>query len=428
MKTVEMKYGTGSTNVSIPAEHLLSIIKNNPMNINGTEEEIILNSLEKPVGTPKLREIVHPGEKICIVFSDITRAWQKMSTFIPYIVAELNQAGIKDEDILFISSTGSHRGHTKEEHSWLLGADITSRCEIIDHDCLNEENLVYLGTTSFGTPVSVNKRAMECDHIVLTGAIVFHLLAGWGGGKKSVLPGICSYNTIMTNHALSLSPNVGEGSNPLVRSGNWVDNPLHEDMLEASSFVNPSFMLNVIVGADGSICHAVSGHYVKAHEAGCQVVQEMDGVEIQEKADLVIASAGGYPKDINLYQTSKTLINAKEAVKDGGTIIILSQCIEGFGNDHVQEIIQNYDTVVERENALREDFSIAKYIGYFVSEAAERFNLILVSEMEQSLVERANIRVVKTIEEALTLTYKEMGKNLKTHLMPQGANTLPQVK
>ncbi|AKL96261.1 hypothetical protein CACET_c28160 [Clostridium aceticum] len=427
MHTFSIKYGKGIVDVCIPERNLLDVIKNNEKDFSKTEEEVILDALNNPIGTEPLKEMIKPGEKVCIVISDITRAWQKMSTYLPYVVDALTEVGIEDKDILFICSVGSHRKHTKEEHRLLLGEKLADRFEVIDHDCWDKDNLTYVGTTSFGTPVHVNKMAFDCDHIFLTGAIVFHLLAGWGGGKKSVLPGICSYETIMKNHALSLSPVLGEGSNPFVRSGNIANNPLYKDMLEAASLVKPSFLFNVIMNSDGKIAAAVAGDFIEAHEAGCRIVEELDGVSIKEKADLVIATAGGFPKDINLYQTVKTIINAKEAAREGGAIIVLSECSEGFGNDDVQEVIQNYDTMLEREKALRENFSIAKYIGYFVSEVAANFTLILVSNMDEALVKRANIKVVKTVEEALAIAYKKHGENLKTYLMPYGANTLPQL-
>lgn len=428
MNTIKMKYGRGKINIEIPKKNLIKVIESNSKDSKKTEKEVIVEALKEPIASAPLHQLVHPGETVCIVISDVTRLWQKMSTYLPYIVEELNKGGIKDKDILFISATGSHRRQTKEEHRLLLGDALADRFHVLDHDCLEEENLIYLGTTRFGTPVKVNKKALESDHIILTGAIVFHLLAGWGGGKKSILPGICGYETIMKNHTLSLSSNLGEGSNPLVRSGNVENNPLNEDMLEAASMVKPTFMFNVIMNKDGKISHAVAGNYIKAHEAGCKIVDMVDGVEINELADLVVATAGGYPKDINLYQSIKTLINAREAVKKGGTIIILTQCREGFGNDEVQQMIQNYSSLIEREKALRKDYSIAKYVGYFFSEVANNYELILVSDIDEELVKNANVKVVKSIEEALKMTYKNRGTNLKTYIMPYGANTLPKLK
>ena len=165
-----------------------------------------------------------------------------------------------------------------------------------------------------------------------------------------------------------------------------------------------------------------------AHAAGRKIVDDIDGVAIHEQADLVIASAGGYPKDINLYQSIKTVINAREATELGGTIIILTECQEGLGgNAEVQDMILNYDTVLERETALRKDYSISKYVGYYFCETAEKFQLILVSTIDPNLLTKANIKVVKTLEEALKLT-EHQGTDLKIHLMPQAANTLPKLQ
>jgi nickel-dependent lactate racemase len=422
-----MKYGKDKIEIALSKENLLGIIESNDIDNKRTEEEVILEAIENPIASARLSEIVKQGQKICVVISDITRAWQKMGNYLSYIVDELNKGGIEDKDITFISATGSHREQCEEEHRVLLGEKLADRFKVIDHDCTDEDNLVYLGETSYGTPVKINKIALECDHIVLTGAIVFHLLAGWGGGKKSILPGIAGYETIMTNHAMSLNPEMGGGSNPEARSGKVINNPIHEDMLEAASFVRPSFMFNVIMDSNGNIAHAVAGNYIKAHEKGCAIVDEIDGISINEKADMVIATAGGYPKDINFYQTIKTVINAKEAINEGGVMIILSECSDGFGNEPIRKIIQEFNNVVDREKELRKNYTIAKYVGYYVSEVAHKINMILVSSIKPEELSMANIHVVKTIDEALELAYKLKGSSLKTYLMPHGANTLPKL-
>lgn len=427
MTMYKMKYGKGYVDINLPDESVLGIIESKESKEQKSEEDVILKALKNPIGSPMLGEIVKPGEKVCIVISDITRAWQRIGDYLPYIIEELNNAGIPDSDILILSALGSHRKHSKEEHRVLLGEKLADRFEVIDHDCKDEDNLVSLGTTSYGTPVKVNSMAMECDHIVLTGAIVFHLLAGWGGGKKSILPGISAYETIMKNHSMSLNPGLGMGSNPEVKSGKVKNNPIHEDMLEAASFVKPSFLFNVIMDSKGKIGHAVAGHYIKAHEEGCRIVDEIDGIEIKERADMVIATAGGYPKDINFYQTIKTVINAREAIKEDGIMIILSECSDGFGNEVIREIIQDYSSHLDREKALRANYSIGKYIGYYSAETAQKYRFILVSQMPPESVSMANVHSVKTIDEALELAYKMKGRNLKAYLMPHGANTLPKL-
>lgn len=422
-----LKYGHEEMLLKIAEEHILQVIESNQVTFEKTELEIIQAALANPIGSPRLAEIVKPGERVCVVIPDITRVWQRTDLFLPLIVEELAQGGVQDKDIIFICALGTHRRQTAEEHRLLLGPKLADRFTVIDHDCHDRTNLVYCGETSFGTPVWLNKQAMECDHLVLTGGIVYHFLAGWSGGKKYVLPGISSYETVMANHALSLNPVRGQGPHPEVRSGNDATNLIHLDMLEAAGLANPAFIFNVVT-AEGRIAGAVAGHYQLAHDQGRAMVDAIDGVTIQEKADLVIASAGGSPKDVNLYQSIKTLINAREATKPGGTMIILTESPEGLGgNAEVQEMILGYDTVLEREDALRTDYSISKYVGYYFCESAEKFELILVSALDPALLEKANIKIVRTLDEALALVYAKRGKNLKTHVMPQGANTLPRL-
>lgn len=422
-----LKYGHEEMLLKIAEEHILQVIESNQVTFEKTELEIIQSALANPIGSPRLAEIVKPGERVCVVIPDITRVWQRTDLFLPLIVEELAQGGVQDKDIIFICALGTHRRQTAEEHRLLLGPKLADRFTVIDHDCHDRTNLVYCGETSFGTPVWLNKQAMECDHLVLTGGIVYHFLAGWSGGKKYVLPGIASYETVMANHALSLNPVRGQGPHPEVRSGNDATNLIHLDMLEAAGLANPAFIFNVVT-AEGRIAGAVAGHYQLAHDQGRSIVDAIDGVTIQEKADLVIASAGGSPKDVNLYQSIKTLINAREATKPGGTMIILTESPEGLGgNAEVQEMILGYDTVLEREDALRTDYSISKYVGYYFCESAEKFELILVSALDPALLEKANIKIVRTLDEALAMVYAKRGRNLKTHVMPHGANTLPRL-
>jgi nickel-dependent lactate racemase len=426
MKEIKMKYGQGTMNALIEEKNVIEVIKSNPVKQDKTEDEVISESLCNPIDSKRLKDIVKEGEMVCILVSDITRYWQKPYKFLPKIVEELNAGGVKDEDIIFIVAVGSHREQTKEEHDMILGEKLSKRFKVYDHDCFDEKGMVYLGDTSHGTPVKINKKAMECDHIVLTGAIIYHFLVGWAGGKKSILPGIASFETISKNHSLSLNEGLGSGVRDEICSGNIIGNPVHDDMLQAAAMVKPSFMFNVIMGPDGNIANAVSGNYITAHEAGRKLVDSIDGVNIKKKTDLVIASAGGYPKDINLYQSIKTLMNAKEAVVDGGTIIVIAQCSGGIGDiKDINDMIQNYDNMLDREKDLREKYTISKYVGYFFCETAEKYKLILVSDIDSDLLKNTKIILTRTLEEAVEIAYAE-NKNLTVNLMYNGANTLPK--
>lgn len=424
-----MKCGEQEFEVHLPPKLIAAELEPNQLDLpRRTPAEHIRWALDHPIDSAPLKELVKPGEKVCLVISDVTRRWQSPETYLPILVAELESAGIRDEDMLIISATGTHRRQTPEEHKGLVTEAVYDRIQVVDHQCTDEENLAYVGTTTRGTPVWLDKRALACDKIILTGGVVYHFMAGFGGGRKSVLPGIAGRETIMKNHNLALNPGLGNGSNPDVRSANMnATNPVHADMMEACSMVNPTFLVNVVVNDEQEIIAAFAGNWVTAHQAACDLVDRMYGVPAREKTPQVIASAGGFPKDLNFYQTIKTLCNALEVVEDGGTIILVTRSNEGFGSADTEKQIAGYATMLDREKALREDFSIGAFIGYLFAESAEKYHLIAVTGMEQSDFGTANIHVVKTLDEALELSRKlNSGKDLRTTLMPHGANTLPK--
>jgi nickel-dependent lactate racemase len=425
MKTVKMKLGHGYVDVSAPKENLLGVILKEAPPSTMTEEEVILAALANPIGTPRLKDIVKPGEKICIVVSDVTRAWQRMGVYLPYIVKELNDAGIRDKNIRFLSALGYHRKQTREEHEKQLGTALLERFEIIDHDCMDKTNLVNLGKTSRGTPVTINKIAAEADRLVLTGCCTFHPWVGWGGGKKSILPGISSIESIQHNHLMILDE-MGR-QRPEVRSGNIKDNPIHLDMLEVAAMVKPSFMFNVIMGHDGKIAHAVCGDCVTAHDAGRKIVDDLYAVPINELADITISSQGGYPKDIDVCQTGKGIYHTQEATKPGGTMIILSDCSEGIGPPEANTIFLECKTNAEREREVRKLFSVPRYVSYYMCTAAEKWNIIIVGGGDPALLARTAFKTAKTVPEALEMAFAKGGRNQKIYLMPQGSSALPKL-
>lgn len=426
-----MHYGKTSFPVTLPEEDIAAELEPNAVELEQKPvSELVRDALAHPIDSKPLKELVKPGESVCIIISDVTRRWQSPETYIPIVVEELESAGIRDEDILILSATGTHRRQTPEEHMGLVTEAVYRRIRVEDHVCTDEDNLQMVGTTSYGTPVLLDKRALACDHIVLTGGVVYHFMAGFGGGRKSILPGIAGRETIMKNHNLALNPGLGNGSNPEVRSANMTDsNPVHADMMEACAMAKPTFLVNVVVDDNQKIIGVFAGNWITAHRAACDLVDRMYGVPAKEQTELVIASAGGYPKDLNFYQTIKTLSNALAVAKEGGTIILVTKSDEGFGNDDTQRQIAGYETMLEREKDLRENFSIGAFIGYLFAEAGEKYNMIAVTDIPQSDFGTAKIHVVSTLDEALELARQYHGGKLpRATLMPHGANTLPKMQ
>ncbi|MDR1621652.1 MAG: nickel-dependent lactate racemase [Synergistaceae bacterium] len=426
MGVYDLKFGKEKMEIDIPDENLLGVLKSREVPSAATEEEAIRKALANPIGSPRIDEKMKPGEKVCIVVCDLTRAWQHPSLYLPILVDEVKKGGVRDEDIFFLVGTGTHRSHTPEEHKLLLGEKLYGRYKVCDHESRTAE-MKDFGKTSYGTPVKINKIAADADHVILTGGIVYHFMSGWGGGRKAVLPGISSYETVMANHAFALNPPPGKGRNLVCRGGNVEGNLIHLDMTEAAEKLAPSFLLNVVMNRESKIGWAVAGDWKKAHEAGRDLVDSIDAIPIPRLADLVVASACGYPKDINFYQATKALFNAQDATRPGGAIVLMASCVEGYGNEEMQMMLQKFKNSDEREVELRREFTIAKYVGYCTGQDAERFDFHFVTDMAPHLLEGTGIKISRTLDEALEKVYAVHGKALKTWLMPQGANTLPKL-
>ncbi len=426
----KMKYSDTEFAVSLDPKQILTEVHANQVDFpKRTVREHIEYALDHPIGAGPIEEAVQPGDKVCIIISDVTRRWQQPSTYLPILVERLNRAGIPDQDLLILCATGTHRPQTEEEHISLVGEELYRRIRFIDHRCDDKEHLTYMGTTSRGTPVWLDSYAMSCDKIILTGGVVYHFLAGFGGGRKSIVPGIAGRETINTNHNNALNKGLGSGSNPRVCNGNMTEtNPFHSDLMECAAFAKPAYLLNVIVDDNYQIVGAFAGDWRKAHAAAAKAVEQLDGVPIPHRAPLVISSAGGYPKDINLYQTSKTLSNALNAVAPGGTMILLSQCREGFGDPDCEAQICNYDSMEAREKDLRAHFSIGGFVGFLFAESSENYHLILVTDLPRERFARTKIQIAHTLDEALALAAQCNGGSLEgmeTILMPHGGSTFP---
>lgn len=418
----KVKYGEGYLHFNLNPESVIQELQAKDVKTLEDVEKEVERILDEPIASPPFNTLFQAGDKVTIVVSDVTRLI-KLHEYLPPVVKRLNSLGIPDEDILVLTATGTHRGQTPEEKKKIVGEELFSRLQFIDHDCDHSE-MVHVGTTPRGTEMVVNRLVVD-RKVILTGGIVHHLMAGFGGGRKSILPGVSSRKTIAQNHLHSLDPEA-EQSNPLIGVGALIDNPLHEDMVDATRFVDPEFLINAIIHTDGRIARLVAGHWLKAWEDGCLWADENYGVPIEKRADLVIASCGGFPKDISLYQSTKSLFNAALAVKPGGTILIVAECREGAGADE----FFGWSNPLKEEKLdpeLRKNFTIPGYIFYAAVESARNAKVVLYSTIDPELVKPMGIIGVNSLEEALELA--EVNKeDQEIILMPYGGATIPLSK
>jgi lactate racemase len=428
-RSIRLKYGEGEVKFSLPAEQIYcEVVGKDCPAIDDIPRSIRL-ALERPIDSPPLRELLHPTHKVAITVSDITRSWQRMDLVLPSLFDTIAQVGIPDENVSILVVVGGHRQNTREEMELLCGKDVCRRVNVVNHNARDLSNMVYLGKTSRGTEVAINRVVADADRIILTGGIIYHYMVGYGGGRKSVIPGFSSIKTIQQNHLWAMGRELGFGSNRNARSGKTRGNECHEDMMEIAGFVKPDFIVNVVPNADGDYAGIFAGNWVSAWQEGTKLVDEIYGVEIPALADIVIASAGGAPKDINLYQTGKTMDNASYAVKKGGVVIIVSECPDILEPPEFPQWFQ-YPSTLEMERALRADFTIPGWVAFKEVECSDLATYIMVTRPENAeLVGKAGIIPAATMEKALKEAYRKCGtKEPRIMLMPQGANTLPVLK
>ncbi len=340
-----LAYGHSTQTVSLPREDHLWLIEREQMLPRTAGEELVRCAPKAPVGSARLSQLVRPGHQVAVVVSDVTRPCPT-SRLLPALLSELCAGGVEQENIRIAFGLGSHRRLTPEEQARSVGEDVFAQIRCGD---IGTGPFVELGHTSRGTPVQVFRPVVEADLRVLLGNIEYHYFAGYTGGAKAVLPGVCSVETIRANHSWMVEDSAV--------AGRIEGNPVREDLEEAAGFAEPSFLLNVVLDAQKNIVHAVAGDVTLAHREGCRKVDELYRLPIDKLADIVLASAGGWPKDINLYQAHKALDNAARAVRDGGVIILLAECGEGIGSARFAEWLTCGDAPDELLRRIQQHFA-----------------------------------------------------------------------
>ncbi|MGB9741277.1 MAG: nickel-dependent lactate racemase [Candidatus Bathyarchaeia archaeon] len=420
MVDVWLPYGKTEVCARIPAQNFLGVIE--PKEKQGVSDARaeIERALREPINSKRLSEIVKSEHKVAIVVDDATRP-APSHLMVPPLLDELNVAGVKDENVTIIFGCGAHRAVTQEEAAQLLGDAVLKRVKVISHDC-KAKDLVYVGTTrTYGTKVYLNRVFAEADVKILTGDIGFHCYAGYGGGRKSVLPGVAGEETIKHNHAMLLNPNS--------RTGVLNGNPIHEDMVEAARLAKVDFILNVVCNCKGDVIKAFAGDLGQAFLEGVKLVDEMYRVSVNRRADIVIVSPGGHPADVNLFQAYKGVDGALEIVKRAGVIVLVAECPEGHGNQVFYDWMVRFGDLKTVEREIKRNFVLGGHKAYYLLKALQKVQIILVSIMPDYYA--TNIFKLKTargVNDALGEAFRIVGKNAKVWVMSYGNFTLPEVK
>jgi nickel-dependent lactate racemase len=311
---------------------------------------------------------------------------------------------------------GIHRRHTQQEQSQLVGEDIWKRIRCIDSI---PEQTILVGETSRGTPIEVFAPVIEADVRIALGNVEPHYYAGYSGGVKALVPGVCSFNTVNTNHAMMIEPGA--------QIGQLEGNPVREDIEEGAALIGLDFILNVILDNQRNILSAVAGHPVKAHRRAAKTLEDQRGFDVSDPADIVVVSPGGFPKDINLYQAHKALHTAASFVRPGGTIIWVAECLDGFGQPTFEEWLTRLDPedILDR---IRQQFVMGGHVAASVTRIKARAELFLVSALSPNKVSQCGMVPYTNLDSALDTAIQKQDLEPIIMLLPEGSAVVPKRK
>ena len=411
----EFGFGKEKQLVDIPQGiDVRELTANDDIEFNDIDKDVV-HALENPIGSPRLKDIVKPGEKIAIITSDITRP---MPTYkvMPALLEELKEAGVDYNDVTLVFALGSHRRQTPEEMRRLAGDYAYEKINVVDSDI---DDCIHMGVTANGTPVDITRVVAEADRRIALGNIEFHYFAGYSGGYKAIMPGVSTPAAIQSNHKLMIKPESC--------AGRLEGNPVREDIEEAGRICGLDFILNVVLDEHKEIVKVVCGDPIKAHRVGASFLDRLYTKEIDRGADIVIVSQGGAPKDLNLYQTQKALDNSKHAVKDGGIIILIGSCAEGYGEHTFEDWMLNSESPDDLVNKIRRHFVLGGHKAAAIGMVLQRAEIYLVSDMAPEQVERSFMRPYTSAQQAFDDALAKFGGKAEVITMPYGGSVLPRL-
>ncbi len=412
---ISLKTGHEEQCVQVRDDLVKDILMPEQLPSDPDEEKIMKEAMAEPIGTKPLHELVGKGETAVIMTSDITRPCPS-ARILPHVLEELYRAGMKPEDITILFGRGSHRLQSEEEMFHLVGEEIYRSVRCADTDF---EKTIHVGTTKQGTPVDIDARVINADRRILIGNVEYHYFAGFSGGAKALMPGASTPAAIQANHRLMVDP--------ASHAGKLEGNPVREDIEEAAAMVGADFIVNVVLNTDKKIVCAACGDMVQAHRQACAFLDSHYGCQLDEKADIVLVSQGGAPKDLNLYQTQKALDNAGHAVKDGGTVIVVGSCREGFGNAVFEEWMLKYRDPQEMIDAIHAKFRLGGHKAAAIAMIRRKAEIMLVSDMDDAVVKNTILKPYRSLSEAYEDAQKKYGGEGSVIVMPYGGSTLPKV-
>jgi nickel-dependent lactate racemase len=423
---MKLDYGKKGLKLSLKPEWNITIL-------NPTVQKALINPIKKikhaiqhPLESESLHNIIKTKSEvnqICIVVSDATRPVPS-HIILEALIKELNDYGIKDEQIVVIVATGLHRPSRERELTRMLGKKLKKRFNIINHVADDKSSLKYLGDTKEKIPIFLNKYYCESDLKIITGYVEPHFFFGFAGGRKSIVPGIAGDETIQANHS---AENI---SSPYSRFGIYSENPMHKNSMEIIEMIGVDFAVNVCINEHHQIVKVAAGNYKRVHEHLVDYQLNHIFKEIKEPYDIVICGNGGYPLDLNLYQGVKSMAIGEMAVKKGGTIIAVNECSDGIGHEHFKEMIYSgmnpkilYNKILKGEIIVPDQWEIQ-----ILTRILMNSEIIIVSGLKENEIGNIGLKYAKTVEDGIRVSLEKHGLNASILILPNGPQILPVLK
>ncbi len=394
--THTVPYGGGTVSFELPGGRLAAVLEPRTPRPSGTPAEILERALRRPIASPPLVEIAGGKRSAAILIPGKARI-AGTREYVAALCGELNRAGIPDDRIEVFLADGTHEQHLESDILALLGDRLAARVRCLGHDCRDPAETVELGTTSYGTPVSFNRRVLAAGVKVLTGRIVPHYFAGFSGGRKALVPGVAGFPTILANHRLTLGPD--RGIHPGVRPCGLRDNPVHLDMLEGARMARPEFCLNTLLDVQHGMVGAVAGDFEAAHEEGCRQAARMLRVTVPEPVDVLISSAGGRPYDYNFMQSLKAVFNVQDVVRPGGAILWLAECPSGINPGFLPWAAIESDA--ELDQAVRARYALTGHNSLMLRALVRKARVAIWSALPAEVVARLGLHPVASLDDGV---------------------------
>lgn len=421
MQTLRLPYGDGYQTASIDDSLKIQMIDPPIRPVTKSLEELLEYAIEHPYGTPLLENMAKPDDTVVIVMNDHTRPGPN-PLILSAIMKRLEKAGVLDENITILFATGSHRAPTREEAIRIMGEKYYHRLNSIAHDCRDDAAMVNIGNTSEGVPVYVNRLITECSLLITTGLVAPIHTAGYSGGRKSILPGVAGLKTLHIHHSFPVYQ-----YEPAM--GFIYGNPFHEIALNAARKANVRFIVNAVQDPHKQFFNFVAGDLAEAHAAGVAMCKEVSEMPIPNRGDIIIASPGGFPRDIDLYQSQKALSVAELLGTENCTFIIVAECRDGFGEETfhrwmiecptIQSIIDRY---------AEEGFNVGNNKAFNYARALKKGRVIIVTDkISKEQLAEAKLESAATLQEAIEMSLAERPAKVVT-VLPQAANIIPVLK